>query len=209
MANRVHFPWVVMTTCVVMLKRFLRLCRATAAKSGTVHVMSASSTTVGEEEARFSCITAPRVTVCICIINLIGYESCPSLSSLLSAIISPNAPLSPTLFGGIQITWRVFFPLSSINSCTECLACCKYLVIICWLIDTWEQKLRCLNEYRQPHDSSSFLLPFFLSKHPDCNTSPAPLVLFKGKYTYAIRGEEDISPTVCGISLCNTEFLNL
>lgn len=50
----------------------------------------------------------------------------------------------------------------------------------------------------------SFLLPFFSPKHPDCNTSPAPLVLFKGKYTYAVCEKEDVSAIVCRISLCNT-----
>lgn len=45
---------------------------------------------------------------------------------------------------------------------------------------------------------------FFSPKHPDCNTSPAPLVLFKGKHTYAVCGKEGMSVTICRISLCNT-----
>lgn len=64
-------------------------------------------------EARLSCISVPLVTFTVYIINLIGYESYSSLSSLLCKIISPI----PQIFWVIQGTRVCFFP-SSINSST-------------------------------------------------------------------------------------------
>lgn len=62
----------------------------------------------------------------------------------------------------------------------------------------------------RPYDISFFPLEIWLSEHLQCKSSSAPLSFSKeNTHTFPIPVKEDVSGTVCRISLWNTELLDL